>query len=107
MGQQAIGAGAQVRKVGQIELHQLEGATSGHSRLADRSCRLLSLGEVARGTDTCAPSAARARADSTPNPAETPVIRTRLPLRSMPERTSSIVDVAPKLEAIFFSFIPM
>ena len=45
---------------------------------------------------TSAPCAASARAVSTPSPAETPVTRTRLPLRSTPASTSSVVDVAPK-----------
>src|ERR1700744_5748402 len=44
---------------------------------------------------TVAPCAARARAVSTPRPAETPVTRMRLPLRLIPSRTSSVVDVAP------------
>src|SRR5579863_5428050 len=44
---------------------------------------------------TCAPCAARERAVSTPRPAETPVTRIRLPLRLMPDKTSSVVEVAP------------
>src|SRR5690606_38299642 len=43
---------------------------------------------------TSAPWAASARAVSTPSPAETPVTRKRLPERSTPESTSSVVDLA-------------
>src|SRR5258708_11253762 len=45
---------------------------------------------------TSAPCAAKARAVSTPSPAETPVTRTRFPLKFMPRGSSSVVDVAPK-----------
>jgi hypothetical protein len=37
--------------------------------------------------------------------AGTPVTSTRFPLRSLPESTSSVVDVAPKGLAIAISFI--
>src|SRR4029077_7846903 len=40
------------------------------------------------------------RAVSTPSPEETPVTRTRLPLRFTPDRTSSVVEVAPNTFAI-------
>src|ERR1700742_3900069 len=39
----------------------------------------------------------RTRAVSTPSPAETPVTRTRLPLRSTPLSTSSVVESNPKI----------
>src|SRR5262249_19232099 len=51
---------------------------------------------------TVAPCDARARAVSTPRPALTPVTSTRLPLRFLPLRTSSVVDFSPK-GAMWFS----
>src|SRR3546814_15887080 len=45
---------------------------------------------------TSAPRAASARAVSTPSPAETPVTRMRLPRRSTPASTSSVVDLESK-----------
>src|SRR5580765_8308955 len=50
---------------------------------------------------TRAPCAARARAVSTPRPAETPVTKIRLPLRFTPDSTSSVVEVAPNVLSIF------
>src|SRR5271154_5126642 len=49
---------------------------------------------------TVPPCATTERAVSTPRPAETPVISTRLPERSTPSRTSSAVDSDPKVFAI-------
>src|SRR5258708_5339748 len=49
---------------------------------------------------TCAPRAARDRAVSTPRPAEAPVTIIRLPRRLTPDRTSSVVEVAPNTFAI-------
>ena len=43
---------------------------------------------------------------STPIPAETPVTRIRLPCKLTPARTSSVVDVAPKIFAILFLLDP-
>src|SRR6266403_5671041 len=51
---------------------------------------------------TWAPCAASERAVSTPRPEETPVTRTRLPLRFTPDRTSSVVEVSPNTLAIVF-----
>src|SRR4029077_4362742 len=51
---------------------------------------------------TSAPCAASERAVSTPSPEETPVTRTRLPLRFTPDRTSSVVEVSPNTFAIVF-----
>src|SRR5713226_758032 len=44
---------------------------------------------------TCAPCAASERAVSTPSPAETPVTKIRLPRRLIPDKISSVVEVAP------------
>ncbi len=46
---------------------------------------------------TMAPWAARALVVSTPRPAEAPVTRKRLPVRSTPASTSSVVLLAPKV----------
>ena len=46
---------------------------------------------------TLAPWAASARAVSCPSPADAPVTSVCVPLRSMPSRTSSVVDCSPKL----------
>ena len=46
---------------------------------------------------TEAPWAASARVVSTPRPADAPVTRIRLPVRSIPSRTSSVVLSNPKL----------
>ncbi len=54
-------------------------------------------GQVHAAPTTCAPCAARARAVSTPRPAETPVTSTRLPVKSTPRSTSSVVDVGPNV----------
>src|SRR6266436_6650414 len=51
---------------------------------------------------TCAPCAARERAVSTPSPAETPVTKIRLPRRLIPDKTSSVVEVAPNTSTIVF-----
>src|SRR5258705_8718494 len=62
---------------------------------------------------TSAPCAAKARAVSTPSPAETPVTRTRFPLKFMPRSTSSVVDVAPnesvmvKILSVFCIALPL
>ena len=49
---------------------------------------------------TSAPCAASARAVSIPIPAETPVTKIRLPFKSTPASTSSVVDFAPNAVAI-------
>src|SRR5215472_1932840 len=40
-----------------------------------------------------------------PSPAETPVTRIRLPCRFTPDRTSSVVEVAPNTSTIFIFFL--
>jgi len=47
-----------------------------------------------------AENSSSARAVSMPRPDDVPVTRTRLPFRSSPERTSSVVDVAPNFAVI-------
>src|SRR5580692_10082759 len=54
---------------------------------------------------TLAPCAARDRAVSTPRPAETPVTRMRLPRRFTPDKTSSVVEVAPNTSTIVFLLV--
>src|ERR1700722_13093770 len=54
---------------------------------------------------TFAPRAASDRAVSTPRPAETPVTRIRLPCRFTPDRTPSVVEVAPNTSTIFIFFL--
>src|SRR5258708_37497867 len=51
---------------------------------------------------TGVPCAARERAVSTPSPAETPVTKIRLPRRLIPDRTCSVVEVAPNTSTIVF-----
>src|SRR6516165_5960880 len=51
---------------------------------------------------TCAPCAASDRAVSTPSPAETPVTRIRLPRRSTPDNTSSVVEIASSVFIFFY-----
>jgi hypothetical protein len=55
-----------------------------------------------RWPTTCAPCAASERAVSTPSPAETPVTKIRLPRRLIPDKTSSVVEVAPNTSTIVF-----
>src|SRR3954468_22372619 len=54
---------------------------------------------------TAAPWAAAARAVSSPSPDETPVTRTRLPERSMPASTSSVVACEPNEAVIRYSLL--
>src|SRR5260221_14258943 len=51
---------------------------------------------------TYAPCAASERAVSTPSPAETPVTKIRLPRTLIPDKTSSVVEVAPNTSTIVF-----
>src|SRR5580693_7632292 len=62
-----------------------------------RTCSVaaLALFKSRAAPTTLAPCAARDRAVSTPRPAETPVTRMRLPRRFTPDKTSSVVEVAP------------
>jgi hypothetical protein len=68
------------------------GAANGHNFLGREA--------AGRKPTTCAPCAARDRAVSTPSPAETPVTRIRLPCRFTPDKTSSVVEVAPNTSTI-------
>jgi hypothetical protein len=88
---------------GEIQLHQVQPAALGCLG-PDVGGGPLRLHEVARGADHLGPCAARARAVSTPMPADTPVTSTRFPLGSLPESTSSVVEIAPigHVTAIFF-----
>lgn len=57
--------------------------------------RFLSFNKVPRRTNNFGPMRCKdARRLSRPRPAETPVTRTRLPLRSAPSSTSSVVEVS-------------
>ena len=85
-GDQGVGAGAHAGQRGEVELDQLQAAAvrglgADLGGRAPWPCR----GRARRPT-TCAPWAASARAVSTPRPAETPVTRMRLPLRSTPSQ---------------------
>jgi hypothetical protein len=94
-----VGAGPDARQRRQIELNEFKPAAI---RRRARTCSVaaLALLRSRAAPTTSAPCAASARAVSTPSPAETPVTRTRLPLRSTPSRTSSVVDVAPNGSAM-------
>src|ERR1700730_4977242 len=63
--------------------------------LSTCSVAVLALFKSRAAPTTCAPCAARERAVSTPSPAETPVTKIRLPFRFTPDKTSSVVEVAP------------
>ena len=90
-----VGAGAHAGERREVELDQLEAAAIGGAARARPRWRRSALSRSRAAPTTGAPWAASARAVSTPRPAETPVTRTRLPLRSTPSRTSSVVDSAP------------
>ena len=97
VGDQRVGAGAHALQRGQVELDELKsaavrGAGAHRARSPPWPCS-----RSRAAPTTSAPCAASARAVSTPRPAETPVTSTRLPLRSTPSSTSSVVDSAPKV----------
>src|SRR3984893_3230396 len=76
------------------------------------SVAVLALFKSRAAPTTCAPCAAGERAVSTPRPAETPVTRIRLPFRFTPDKTSSVVEVAPNgvassMFVIFCLLVPM
>src|ERR1700676_1242416 len=70
------------------------------------SVAVLALFKSRAAPTTCAPCAARERAVSTPIPAETPVTRIRWPFRFTPDKTSSVVEVAPNEVASRMFVIP-
>src|ERR1700680_4351982 len=67
------------------------------ARASFRTCSVaaLALFKSRAAPTTWAPCAASERAVSTPKPAEAPVTRIRLPFRFTPDKTSSVVEVAP------------
>ena len=91
---QLIGAGTHALEIGEVELNELKASTIGRSVLPDLRRRCFCLRQISRRAHN-RPCAASARAVSTPSPAETPVTRIRLPCRLTPDKTSSVVEVAP------------
>src|ERR1700758_5490405 len=104
----ASNASAQARTL--FMLARSSSTTSKLPPLAAASLRTCSVAAFAFGKSraaptTCAPCAARERAVSTPSPAETPVTRMRFPRKSTPDRTSSVVEVAPNVGANVFAIM--
>src|ERR1700733_942271 len=98
--QQSIGACSHALKIGEIERNQLEAAAVGRSLLCTSSVAAFAFAKSRAAPTTSAPCAASARPVSTQSPAETPVTRIRLPLRLIPDKTSSVVEVAPSIFTI-------
>jgi hypothetical protein len=80
----------------------LEAAVGATASASFRSCAVAfsALARSRAAPIMWAPWAASERGVSIPMPAETPVLRIRLPRRSIPDKTSSVVDVVPNMFVI-------
>jgi hypothetical protein len=101
---QAFGAGADALQVRKIERDQLEATTVRSSILLHLCGRGLGFYQIPRRSYDVHTVCRKSLAVSTPIPADTPVTRIRFPCRSTPDKTSSVVELAPN---IFFISLPL
>jgi hypothetical protein len=94
-GLQVVSASAYALQAGKIEFNQFEASAMGRGVFARLLGCSFGLVQIPCGTHNGSAVSGKRTRRLTPSPAETPVIKMRLPVKFTPDKTSSEVEVAP------------